>query len=172
MEGGKETFKSVKEKVAAGKVAFDEYGNMLVRVGDDIYVFDGATQEFLGTLDKLGPEMADVAMHHDVLMDKTKELAAEYGVAWQEVWDLVNLGWDEVQTILDSGEALPDWYRQAAEAADQVWIALAANMVNLGINPRTGEDLPTKMAIGAIRRYGADITAEEYAEYLMTGSGV
>lgn len=126
--------------IREGDVVVDEYGNTLIKVGDDILVFDQVTMQYIGTLSGWSPLMRDINSDNEVLKDKVMEAAQAYGEAWEDVWWIIERGWAANQEML-AKDNVPDWYLEAAEAADEVWRQLSANMVRLGVDPTTGDPI-------------------------------
>ncbi len=159
-----------------GKVMADEYGNIMVRVGDDILIFDNLTGQYVGTLDDGTAAIDGFAAGHDVLMDKVQEAAQVYGTSWEDVWDIVVSGYDNVQGLMTATEGRMGWWRQAIEAADEVWRQLSHNMIRLGIDPETGDPLSSdwyhearSATLGA--NVQGPISVEQMVDYYLSGQG-
>jgi len=154
----------LKSAFSNGKSAVDDYGNTLLKVGDDVLVFDNVTEKFIGILGGSRTAVSGMTWDLGVLEDKVKEASEVYGAEWTDVFDIVRLGYDEVQRLLEI-EGGEDWMMAAVEAADEVWRQL-----------HTGKPLSAdyyQQARDAIlgKNTQGPISVDDMVDYYMSGQG-
>ena len=149
----------------------DEHRNMLVTTGAGVLIFDGQTGDLLGTFEDLDLGILNTEAGLGVLSDKVREVADETGIAYDDLFFYVTEGMSDVRNILKTWPEGTAVY-QIAEAADEVWERLATNLVRLGVDPNTGEDITGGQRIEA-QLWGAGAWNDPtvLTDYLLHGGG-
>jgi hypothetical protein len=150
----------------------DEYGNTLKIVGDQIYYYNDATGELTSMIDLLDGSMEDAWINTSALVDITQEVADALGLEWSSLFAMIS---GEASALNDelTGDRLTDilLVKDYADAADEVWRRVAANLVNLGIDPTTGDEITRETYTSAQKAAGVygPLSTTQLVDYLLRG---
>lgn len=158
----------------AGRLNVDEYGNAIYKVGDVLYYYDGATGAFVGTTQDLNTEIGGMSANLAIANDLIGDVSTEWGVLASDVTLYAEGGREALEALwaADPGTYPGAVYAsKVADAYEEVRIRLGAMLVQMGINPMTGE------TITAADMWGSGVTAnrtekenlEILAAYLLSG---
>ena len=158
-----------------GKMSVDEYGNTIFKVGEQLYYYDGATGQFLGRTKDLNTAVSELNADFFITSDLINDISAETGVLASDLKVYFEGGKEALEALW---VADPQQFKGAkylenvAEAAKEVRMQLGTMLVELGINPATGETLTEADLFRAgvtARDAEAGTAAEKVARYLLSG---
>jgi hypothetical protein len=161
------------------KAVVDDYGNSVLTVGDQLFYFDDQTGNFLGTTDKLALMLSeDLNPEMVITKDLIGDVSEEWGLMAADVVLYAQGGADALETLWAADPSThpgSQYLADVATAAEEVRIRLGAMLLELGINPATGESM-TDTDMWRLNQAAKDyydttgsLSADQVASFLLSG---
>ena len=151
-----------------GKQDVDDYGNSVFIVGDSLFFYDEKTGDFIGRTNDLNAVIGDVHTNLGIATELIGDVSTAWGVMASDVTIFAEGGREALEALwADDPSQFPGsvYISRVADAAEEVKLRLSAMLIQIGIDPSTGEALPEGVTV----RFKDPLQQSKVDEYLGSG---